>query len=97
MTETSFFWDGEITGDAVLAKYSADVYASLWQKMLTRGDNEGVLNNVDNELAVSGVSVSVSVATGKALVDGTFYESDTSVSISIPTPSSAPRIDRIVI
>lgn len=97
MTETSFFWDGEITGDAILAKYSADVYATLWQKMFTRGDSEGILNGVDNELAVSGVSVSVSIATGKALVDGSFYETDTPVSISIPTPVSDPRIDRIVL
>lgn len=97
MTETSFFWDGEITGDAILAKYSADAYQTLWQKLFTRGDSEGILNNVLNELVVAGTSGGVSVGTGQALVDGTFYETDAAVSVTIPTPVTDPRIDRIVL
>ena len=97
MTETSYFWDGLVTGDAVLSPYSSDVWHSLWQTMFSRAANEGVLNNIDNELAVTGVAGGVSVATGKALVDGTLYQNDAAVSVTIASPVTDPRIDRIVI
>jgi len=97
MTETSFYWNGLVTGDASLAPYSHNVWNRLWQVMFTRADNEGVLDGIDNELAVSGTTVAVSVATGKALVDGSLYQSSEAVSIAIPTPVTDPRIDRIVV
>ncbi len=97
MTETSFYWNGLVTGDASLAPYSHNVWNRLWQIMFSRADNEGVLNNIDDELVVSGTSVAVSVASGKALVDGSLYQSSAAVSIAIPTPVTDPRIDRVVV
>lgn len=97
MAERSYFWDGLATGDAVLAPYSSDLWNRLWQIMFSRADNEGILSGVDNELSVTGVAGGVSVATGKALVDGSLYESDAAVSVTIPTPVTDPRIDRIVV
>lgn len=98
MTETSYPWEGRVTGDAASAPYSSDLWASIWGKLFLRSDNEGILDNIDNELIVSGVSASVRVETGAALVDGSFYENLTNaISILIPTPVSDPRIDRIVL
>lgn len=97
MTETSRFWDGTTVGDATLAPYSADIWHTIWQIMFSRADNEGVLNGVDNELAVTGVAGGVSVATGKALVDGSLYESSAAVTVTMATPETNPRIDRIVL
>lgn len=97
MAQKSYYWDGLVTGDASLAPYSQDVWNRLWQVMFSRADNEGVLDNIDDELAVSGTTVAVSVATGKALVDGSLYQSDGLVNIAIPTPVTDPRIDRIVV
>lgn len=86
-----------MTGDAILSPYSSDLWHRLWQTMFSRADNEGVLNEIDDELVVAGVAGGVSVATGKALVDGSLYESDAAVSLTIPTPVTDPRIDRIVV
>lgn len=97
MVETSYYWDGLTTGDAALAPYSHDLWNRLWQVMFTRGDSEGILNNIDNELIVSGIAGGVNIATGKSLVDGSLYETDAIVNILVPTPITNPRIDRIVV
>ncbi len=97
MTETSFFWDGLVTGDASLAPYTNNLYHKIWQILFTRSDNEGVFKNILNQLVVNGISGGVTVKSGMALVDGTFYENDSTVSFNIPSPSSNPRADRVVI
>lgn len=97
MTERSYFWNGLVTGDAVLAPYTHNIWHDLWQIMFTRGNSEGVLSGIDNGLVVSGVSTAVSITTGAALVDGSLYESSAVENITIPTPVTDPRIDRIVL
>lgn len=98
MTETSFYWDGLVTGDASLAPYSDTAYHLNWKKLFTREDNQGVIDSLQNELEVVGVAGGVTVATGNALVAGGKYENNTtSISVAIPTPVSDPRIDRIVL
>lgn len=96
MTETSVPWGGTILGDA--GPYSDDVWSDIWRKWFTRDrTDQGVLRINLNELIVTGVASPVAVASGSAIVDGKFYESDASVNVVIPTPAGATRIDRIVL
>jgi hypothetical protein len=97
MTEYSYYWDGLVTGDAVIAPYSAIRYTNLWKKIFTTDNNQGIINEYKDELEVSGISGGVVVAKGAALVEGYFYENTTQETITIPTPVTDPRIDRIVL
>lgn len=98
MTETSLPWGGTVTGDATLAPYSDDEWSDMWRKLFTADRIiHGVLRTYANELAVSGATSPVAVATGFALVDGKVYENDAQVDVAVPTPGGATRIDRIVL
>src|SRR5690606_38751083 len=59
--------------------------------------SEGVLRGVLAELAVSGTASPVSVAAGAAIVEGFYYKNDTAMSVTVPTPNSATRFDRIIL
>lgn len=96
MSEKSYYWDGLVTGDAVEAPYSSDFYVSLWKKLFTIEDNYGVIDEYLSELLVSGIAGGVIVASGAALVAGSFYENTADVTLAIPTPTVNSRIDRIV-
>lgn len=97
MVETSYFWEGLITGDAVLAPYSTDRYHANWQTLFTEADDEGVISDYLNELEVTGISQGFAMDTGAALVDGTFYRNDTRISVGIDLPITDPRIDRVIL
>lgn len=101
MTETSGLWDGTDTGDAVgAAPYDlktdlAKVLISLSEA--ANNSHKSFVTNEDNRLEVSSGVNKVTVATGKALVYGTRYESDEIVEHTIATPAGATRIDTIVL
>lgn len=102
MTERSRFWGGTTIGDATVAPYDAETeFAQVL--MSVAGANEVpthrslVFRDELNELAVTGGASPVAVATGRAIVYGTWYENDALVSVTIPTPGAATRIDRIVV
>lgn len=102
MTETSAPWNGTSTGDASAAPYDAPTeWAEVWRSLAGASriptNLGGVITGELNELAVSGTSSPVSVATGAALAYGTRYENDAAASVAVPTPSGATRIDRIVL
>lgn len=97
MTEYSYYWDGLITGDATLAPYTAARYTTNWKILFTREDDEGIISYYENTLEVSGISGGVIVDIGAALVEGYFYENTSQVTVTIPTPVTNPRIDRIVL
>jgi hypothetical protein len=99
MTERSFYWDGLSVGDATLAPYTTNIWNVLIWKVLFQKDEsvQSVIQDYLGELAVSGISGGVQVATGAALVNGTFYENTTALTLNITIPSSNPRIDRIVL
>src|SRR5215467_9698253 len=101
MTERSRFWNGTTVGDAVEAPYDApNEFARV---MGTIGNADAfaalscVFSDVMNELAPTISAPAVSIATGRASVHGTWYESDSAVSFTIPTPGGATRTDRIVL
>jgi hypothetical protein len=59
---------------------------------------EGVAPSELNALNASQInSTTVRIATGRALVDGKWYENDANEDITIPLPSADSRIDRIVL
>lgn len=97
MTEYSYYWDGLVTGDATLAPYSPSRYTTIWKNLFTHDGDQGIINEHGNELEVSGIAGAVIVNTGAALVEGYFYENTAQENVTIPTPVSDPRIDRIVL
>lgn len=102
MTERSRFWNGVATGDATEAPYDASTEFAAVLRSVTGA--AGVATNLGgvfaeelNELAVTGSTSPVSVASGRALAYGNWYESDAAVSVAVPTPAASTRIDRIVL
>ena len=96
MAESSSPWSGIITGDA--GPYSDELWADIWRKLfVVDRTTQGVIRGYENELEVTGASSPIAVATGAGVDDGKFYENDTPVSVAIPTPVGATRIDRIVL
>lgn len=96
MAETSLFWT-DATGDG--GSYNQTQLA-LWLEYLFTTDQaatEGVLEGAANELAVSGASSPVAVATGAALVKGHWYRNSAAVNVAVASPAVSTRIDRVVL
>jgi hypothetical protein len=98
MAQRSIAWTTNGTGDGTSGGYSAANWVQMTRQMfITNPAAEGVLYGVGNNLAATGTSSPVAVNTGSALVYGIWYENDASENVTIPTPASATRIDRIVL
>jgi len=95
MTEISRPWGGITLGDA--GPYSESQWHQVWRSLSGHSVNAGVLTNQLNELAVTGVATPVSVATGRAMVHGAWYQSDAVVTVAVPTPAVSTRVDLIVL
>lgn len=101
MVERSRFWTGTSVGDAIEAPYDAPV--EFARVMGTLGGSDSftglscVFPDVLSELAPSAAAPLVSIAPGRALVHGTWYETDAAVAVSFPTPSGTVRVDRLVL
>lgn len=97
MAERSRPWDGIVTGDA--GPYSDDQWTDVWKTQVSPViATAGVFQDQLNVLDLSGLPATpVDIATGRALVNGIWYESDASVAIAVPTPAANPRVDRIVL
>ena len=96
MTETSRPWGGQATGDA--GPYTFDNWVDMIQSLVAAlGAGEGVFKTQLNGLVVSGAASPLSVATGNALVNGTWYHSDAAESVVIATPGASTRIDRVIL
>ena len=59
--------------------------------------SQGVLADNLNELVATGGVSPVSINTGRAIVDGSWYESDAAVTVAMASPAANPRVDRIVL
>ncbi len=97
MAERSRPWDGIVTGDA--GPYSFDQWTDIYKTLLAPTiASDGVFLDQLNMFDLSSVAATpVSVDTGRAMVNGIWYESDASVGVAIPTPGANPRVDRIVL
>lgn len=98
MAERSQFFDTTGTGDGSGSGYTEENLRQQHSRMMTTTlTTEGVLYGVGNNLAVSGTTSPVSINTGAAFVYGYYYENDSSVSQAISTPTTATRVDVIVL
>ena len=97
MAERSRPWDGIVLGDS--GPYSDDQWSDAWLTLIAPTiATEGVFLDQLNDLNLIGLPASpVTIEFGRALVDGSWYESSASVSVTIPTPGGNPRVDRIVL
>ena len=98
MAELSRPWSGTVTGDA--GPYSDDQWTDVWKTLLAPViASQGVFRDQLNDLIVSLplTPSPITVQTGRALVNGIWYESNINVSVAIPTPAGNPRVDRIVL
>jgi len=98
--ENSIFWTTNNVGDGPAAGFSSSNIFEVYRSLLTGsvGANYGGISpDYLNELAVTGATSPVSVATGAALVYGIPYFNSASVNVTVPTPASSTRIDRIVL
>lgn len=103
MTEYTRPWPGTTIGDS--GPYTAvnwhDVWGAICRSGIDAGRsadyNIGVFYAILNALEPTINGTDIDVDTGASLVDGLYHENDTTVSISIPTPSVNPRIDYIVV
>ncbi len=98
VTENSRPWDGIALGDA--GPYSDDLWTDVWATLL--GPNiatEGVFFDQLSDLVLTGAASPVSIASGLALVDGSWYENTAPVTKIIATPAGVvnSRIDLIVL
>lgn len=98
MTQRSRFWDGTTDGDATEAPYDASLeFAYVLMSLGGAGTVPNYRSGVFDGLVPSVSAGQVLVTNGRALVLGTWYESDTTVTIPIPLPSGGNRPDRIVL
>lgn len=89
MTEKSFFWGGEVTGDAIYAPYDDAEFTTYMHDLgaISRA-RQGICLTIDNGLAITNpASTTIRVASGKALVEGKIYGTDANVDVSL---SAAP-------
>jgi len=96
MAELSLFWDGEVLGDCGPYDQS-DLMDTFFRALLNGTGDQGVLRYWLDELEVSGTTSPVTVSTGAAIIYGMFFQNDEPVSVTIPTPTTGPRGDWIVV
>ena len=96
MAEKSLFWytDGftGATGDGA-APYTQEEFRAY--NAANHGD--GVVAGVLNELSVGGIATPMTVATGRAWVNGFPYLNDAAVNLTVTTPSVGTTGGRIIL
>ncbi len=97
MVEISRPWDGTSIGDA--GPYSAADWQEVWLAFFApERATEGVFNGQLAGLAVTGAVSPVTVDTGRAMVDGVWYETDATTPFVVVTAGPAlSRIDRVIL
>ena len=88
MAETSLLWDGDSVGDA--GPYDQDSFSKIFSMVMSSSlSTEGVLVGKQSELVVSNPSgLTIRVASGNAIVDGTMYDNTANVDLSTSAPVS---------
>lgn len=99
MTERSYFHDGTAQSHASAAPYTVDQFARL-TALVHATSGKYVLPEELNNLEVTspGGTATVNVNSGKAFIEGYWYENDASVSLTIAANASTyGRWDRIIV
>ncbi len=96
MTERSRPWSGTVLGDS--GPYSDDAWTDVWKQFAPVIASQGVLVDQLSGLNLAGLPITpVDISSGRALVNGIWYETDATVSVAVPSPAVNPRVDRIVL
>lgn len=88
MAERSMPWDSTGTGDGTLTGYTETQTLEMFRDLFT-GDqyaSMGVLAGVGGELAVTGSTMPLTVATGAGMVYGLYYQNTAALSLTNPPP-----------
>lgn len=93
MAQGSFLWTTSGTGDGPGGGFTQSHWETIFRKLL----DEGVLEGIDSELAVSGDASPLSVAAGAAVVDGHVYYNNAAANVAVSTPSIGTTGHRVVI
>lgn len=99
MVESSMMWDCTGVGDATLAPYDQDELAAMFRILMACDPaDEGVHPGYLNDLAVTNpAGLTIRVASGAAMVDGTFYRNTANVDTVLVAPGLNTRYDRVVL
>ena len=84
-------------GDGPSSGYGKSRWQELFKYLINVDSTTGYVAEALNGLAVSGTATPVTIATGAALVNGYFYLNDSSTTLSVPSPVTSTRIDRIIL
>lgn len=91
ITEFSFPWDSE-NGDR---EYVAEDFRRYYKSFISSGLFMAVSTNLQ---VVENTGLTVKIKAGSAIIDGTKYDNEGDILVTIPTPDGLyDRIDRIVI
>lgn len=101
MTQISRYWSVPGLGHAPGLRYDAETDIAEVEMALSgaaaMSNRGGVFRGVAGALEVTGTASPVSVAAGMAQVWGTWYKLTAAEEVAVATPSSDPRIDRVVL
>jgi len=90
MTQTSQLWDGQITGDAILAPYSAVAYREIFRRLLVSDEESyGVVSGgcVGQGLSITRIAQNkIRVGPGAAVIKGVVYINTGNVDITLQNP-----------
>lgn len=97
MTQRSFPWETDGSGDGPSTGYSDTAEALFYRAFCQNSNQGGVIPSPLNAYAVTGSSSPVSINTGLAWIYGWFAANDASTTLAIPTPAVSTRVDYIVL
>ena len=91
ITEFSFPWDSE-NGDR---EYAAEDFRRYYKSFISSGLFMAVSTNLQ---VVENTGLTVKIKAGSAIIDGTKYDNEGEILVTLPTPDGLyDRIDRVVI
>lgn len=94
--EFSSFFNAELVSGAYDRVYQAEDFAKYFASFVGNGVYMNTATNL--QVTATGTDMKVSVARGKAWINGYFYESDTVKIITVaPAPATNSRIDTVVV
>lgn len=104
MAESSVFWNTGTSGDGtstITSVQTRQFFSSMFTPVsgasVTPNTTQGVFRNAWGSLTPTISTSNILIASGAAMVAGFAYLNDAIVTVAIPTPSTATRIDRIVL
>ena len=94
MAQKSGFWNALLTDGEYDRKYNAEDYSDNLAVVISNG----VLRSTDDDLKVTASGLVVSVAAGRAWINGKYYYNDSAYSFAaITAPTGGARYDRVML